>query len=273
MKALCVLICFGLIAGGCEGRKANVVQSSPYHKSSWSSKSRTDNTASDEEETQENEPRLNSSTKQNQREDVCPIQGETVIDLNVETPSFYDEVVARKDVSSRSHFVMATAYTDGDEAHPELYLWALQNNDLATFTSLAWNNNLVEVNVSLDLFDNDGTEPESPAMVCAIDSCYANLGCQWFTVTGLVDLEGVWLLDGDLFPSVMFTTFIQKGRVVLPNPTFGNVMEGALDQDILFFEASDLFYTCTLTSRTHCDGVVSDRQTGHVVGKWTAYKQ
>jgi len=195
-----------------------------------------------------------------------------IIDLSMHTYSFDSEIIVRKNVSSSDHEVMAIAYTNGDEAIMNRYEWRIEDQSLATFTSLAWDNNRVEIHAHKDFFDNNGFEPQSLATVCAKNLCQKNLGCQTFVIVSVIDLEGDWTILGTGSTSPFETHFSQNGRIIRIEPSSGQTLVGVLFENILTLEEDHLLYSCTFTSRTHCDGTVIDTQKEKVVGDWIADK-
>lgn len=266
MKMFCLLVSFGLVCSACEGERD--LQVDDEKRRNLATMQTDGLIVSAESESQSMYKLELTSSVDSMCSTVDPSQ--TIIDLNTSSSSFDGEIIVRKNVWSDDHRIMATAYTNGDEAVVDRYVWNMQETTFASFSSLAWDNNTVEIHVRKDLFDNHGSEPTSLATVCAINSFDQTLGCRLFTLIGVIDLEGEWIVSGTGSTSLAVVQLTQTGRSVRLEPSFGNALTGDLFENVLSFEEGSLLYICIFTSRTHCEGIVTDTHKGKVVGEWIA---
>ncbi len=203
------------------------------------------------------------------------------VDLNGELLTHQNLIAVPKNVHAFSGYLYAMPYSeDGDEmGFEQEFIWGVVSKKVAMITPRSENSNTVEVISLQDFFDTDGYEPQTIAGVCAIDPCdnkptlmYPQPGCAGFTIVGLVNLEGAWLVQGSMFWEPFVTSFTQTGREVTATPLMADQSHAILEQNVLRFDANHYQYVCTLTSRTHCDGKRIDVQTGISVGWWVADK-
>ncbi len=195
----------------------------------------------------------------------------STIDLNGALLTETLELAIPKQVSSLDHRLFAVPYsTNGDEIMDEYLVWKSVDDTLVTFTSHAWNDNTVSVNVMRDLFDGQGHEPVTDARACVKDSC-AN--CTSFRIVGLVDVGGTWRITSAQFPLTFEVDINQHGRELSPSlDLHGGIIASLQGNHVTFVHGSSR-YECTLKSRTFCAGHTTDLQTGGTLARWNAVKQ
>lgn len=214
---------------------------------------------------------------------ACEDPNQTVgtIDLNGDTLTMQNVIVVPRDLHAFSSYLYAMPYSvEGDEVDSVPLIWGVANKKIGAITSQSDDDYTVEVTSLQDYFDTDGYEPQTVAGVCAIDPCntkpplvYPQPGCAGFTIVGLINLEGAWLIQGSMFSESRHITFTQTGREVVVTPLLADQSKAELTHNVLRFSPNHYQYVCTFTSRTHCDGKRIDVQTGISVGWWVADRQ
>ncbi len=211
-----------------------------------------------------------------------PKQRVGTVDVNGDLIDSQNIIAVPKDAHVFSNFLYAAPYSeDGDEMDFEQTLvWGVANKKIAQIPPVVNDIYTVEVVALQDFFDTDGYEPQTVAGVCAIDPCspnppmmYPQPGCAGFTIVGLINLEGTWLIQGSMFSKPRTIDFAQTGREITTTPLLADQSQAQLVDNVLRFTPNHYQYVCTFTSRTHCDGNRIDVQTGIVVGWWVGDRQ
>lgn len=211
-----------------------------------------------------------------------PKQRVGTVDINGDLIDLQNVIAIPKDNYTFSNFLYVMPYSvDGDEMDFEQTLvWGVADKKVAQIPPVVNDLYTAEAVALQDWFDTDGYEPQTVAGVCAIDPCnhspplvYPQPGCVGFTIVGLINLEGEWLIQGSMFSKPQHVVFTQTGREITSTPLLADQSQAILVDNILRFTPNHYQYVCTFTSRTHCDGKRIDVQTGIVVAWWVADRQ
>lgn len=188
------------------------------------------------------------------------------------------EIAIPRGAHDFAYYLSVMPYSkEGDEMTDEQLVWGIADKTLGKIISHAWNNNTIEVKVQRDYFDADDKEPQSVAGVCVQDPCetfesivYPRPSCAKFRVVGLINLEGTWRIMSSMLPMAMEINVYQKSRALTLTADAEAKQNATLHNNVVTLATDAHRYECTLTSRSHCDGIIVDVQTDKTIGTWTA---
>jgi hypothetical protein len=165
---------------------------------------------------------------------------------------------------------------------PRAILWQTENLDFLELMPVEADVGTdVRVIVKKDLFDNSGVEPEGEIVGCVQNDCkyfIDDQSCPSCTsqicsypplkIRGIINIEGIWRLEGATFPFPVDIFIQQTGNRV--DTVFAT--NASIQGRQVVFDLSEFRYSCELSDREHCQGEVVNTATGENLGEWKATK-
>ncbi len=137
-----------------------------------------------------------------------------------------------------------------------------------------------KITVKRDLFDSSGVEPEAHVAGCVTNDCSyfeKDASCppcspeicsNPLRIQGVVNIEGLWKLEGATFPFPVEIYIQQTGYQI--DTAFA--ADALINGKEVIFDLSEFRYSCELQDREHCVGEVINTNTGENLGAWSGTK-